>query len=95
MRNKLIASGIVVAIATVLVIQAVLVSKTTIPEHLADYWLGFENIPYVIIAGILIGAAHLSFAIWAAAKKKIEMHWALPLGLIPFMLGVILQGLMY
>ncbi|MFT4602011.1 MAG: hypothetical protein ACI857_002197 [Arenicella sp.] len=95
MKNKLIASGSVVAIATVLVIQAILVNYTTIPEVFATYWLGFENISIVIALGTLVGIAHIAFAIWATAKNKIEWHWAIPLAMMPFMIGAIVQGLLY
>lgn len=95
MRNILILIGLVVAAYTTIYIQALLVWYTNIPETLMEYWAGYENIPLITSLIYFIVPLHLGFVIYVTYKKKIEWHWALPLAILPYMLGAIVQGLMF
>lgn len=95
MRNRLIFAGVIVNIYCVFFIQAIQVWYTPIPEVWINYWLGFENIKYVLLGGCALFLAHISLVIWAAIKRKVEWHWAIPLLLMPYMIGVIIQGLLF
>ena len=95
MRNLLIFIGLIVAAYIAIYIQALLVGYTNIPETLDEYWAGAENIPLIKSIIYVLVPLHLGFVIFVAYKKKIEWHWAIPLAIIPYMLGAIIQGLMF
>lgn len=95
MRNRLIFAGVIVSIYIVFLIQALQVWNSTNPEVWLNYWLGFENITYVFLGGLVLFLSHISLVVWATVKKKVEWHWAIPLALMPFMIGVIIQGLLF
>ena len=95
MRNVLIATGFVVMFVTVVVIQAILVFNSNDLEITMTYWLGYSNVPIVVGSGTVIGFLHIILCIWASRKNKVEWFWAVPLAVIPFMMGVVVQGLLY
>lgn len=82
-------------IVTVIVIQAILVFNANDIEMAVTYWLGYTNIPIVISVGAVIGILHIILCIRAVKKKKVEWYWAIPLAVLPFMMGVVVQGLLY
>lgn len=95
MRNTLIAIGLLVAVYTGIFIQALLVYYANIPETLLEYWAGYENIPLILNLVYVVVPLHIGFVIYVTYKKKIEWHWAVPLAIMPYMLGATVQGLMF
>ena len=95
MRNVLIFAGAIVSIYFVFVLQAFFVWKSQRPEVWMSYWLGIENVKFVFIGGFVLFSLHITLVIRAVKQKKIEWHWAIPLVLMPYMMSVILQGLLF
>ena len=95
MRNRLVFIGFLVCVLVIFVVQALLVLYATKGEIWENYWLGFENIKFILGGACVLFPAHIVYIIWAANKKKVEWHWAIPLLIMPYMLGVTIQGLMF
>lgn len=95
MRNVLIGIGLLVSLIVVIVLQALLVWYSNKPEIWMSYWLGYENIKLILIIASIIFLGHISFVVWAARSRKVEWHWAIPLTIMPYMIGVIIQGLLF
>lgn len=95
MREVLIAVGVLVSVCVVFVLQALIVWYSDNPEIWMSYWLGYPNIPLILGIACVLFLGHISLVVWAAGKRKVEWHWAIPLTIMPYMIGVIIQGLMF
>ena len=95
MSRILILVGILMACIFALVVQAAVVLTSGNPEITGDYWLGIENIKLVIIGGCLFIPLHYWLIYSFYKKKKVELHWAIPLAIMPYMIGVTVYGLVF
>lgn len=95
MNKGLILIGILIAGIAALVVQAAVVLNSNNPQITGDYWLGFENIKTVLICGCLTFPLHFILIISLIRKKKVEIHWAIPLAIMPYMIGVTIYGLVF
>lgn len=95
MRNSLIAVGLLIAVIMTLVVQGAVVLYSNNPIIMADYWLGIENIKLVIFGGCALFPLHLFMVYKLVKNKKVEAHWAIPLAIMPYMIGVTIYGLVF
>jgi len=95
MRNNLIAIGLVIAVIMTLVVQGVVVLNSTNSIILDDSWLGIENIKLVIFGGCAVFPFHFALIYSLVKKKKVEIHWAIPLAIMSYMIGVTIYGLVF
>jgi hypothetical protein len=95
MSRALILIGLLIVVISTLVVQATVVLYSDNAIITGDYWLGFDNIKMIIIGGCLVFPFHFLLIFSMFKKKKVELHWAIPLAIMPYMIGVTIYGLVF
>lgn len=95
MTNKLIAFGLLVAIYFVFFLNALLIWNAGIPEEISNHYLGESGLLGFMYGLFAVVPVHLGLIIWANRKHKVAWYVALPLFLMPYMVGTIIQGLIF